>query len=460
MKKLLIILTLFALGCQSVPKKTSQYQMRPFQEITLSNGLPILLIPDKKLPYFQMTLLIYSGSSSDPATKLGLSHITAQLLDKGTKQRQATTIANSLEQFGSHFYATSGRDSIEVGGSGLSFYKDQLLKDFSEILLQPSFHKNEIKDMKEKILSQLIKTVDHPRAMADVALQSYLYETHPYSRRILGQKQDVQSITQKDIFKFYRKHYTPKNSMLAVVGDFDNNKIISKLEAHLGQWGGAKVLPVTYPHFPKISGLQIRLIDHPDVKQTRIGLAHKGIKRSNPDFLALRLANTILGRGFGSRLVEEIRVKRGLTYGIYSTFDSRKDFGPFFVSTFTRHEKVGETLQETLNTIKKFIENGVTSNELTLAKSLMKGGFPRALETAERFAQTLLTLRFHGIPETYLTNFYSEINRIDKSEVNQAIKKYFNAENMKVIVYGPKDQISEQVKSIGTVEVMSYKDFL
>ena len=461
MKKLLIAFStvLVLWGCQMAPKKTSSYQLRPFQEVTLSNGLPVLLIPDKKLPYFQMILMVHSGSTSDPERKLGLSHMTAQLLDKGTKQRRTTAIANSLEQLGNQFYVTSDRDFTEVGGSGLSFHKDQLLKDFSEILLQPAFYRHEIKDMKERVLSSLTKTVDSPSRAADVAIQSYLYGPHPYSRRISGRKQDIQNITRSDIFRFYKEHYTPQNAMLAVVGDFGDG-MTSQLEAHLGGWKGSEVEPVTYSSFPEISGVEIRLVDHPDVKQTQIRFAHKGIKRSNPDFLTLRVANTVLGRGFGSRLVDEIRVRRGLTYGIRSHFDSRKDFGPFSVSTFTRHDKVGETLRGSLNTIEKLRKDGVTSDELATAKSVMKGTFPRTLETAESFAQNLLRLRFHRIPDTYLTKFYDSIDRISRSDVNQALKKYLSPKNIKIVVYGPQTQIIKQIRPIGVVEIMSYNELL
>ena len=459
----LIALSIFAfLGCQSHPKKikTSTYQLRPFKEATLSNGLPVLLIPDRKLPYFRIILFIESGSSSDPEKKMGLSHMTAQLLDKGTQQRRARDIANSLEQLGSYFYTNSHKDITELSASGLSFHKDQLLKDFSEILLQPVFYNHEIKDMKEKVLSNLTKALEEPGALTHIALQSYLYGDHPYAKRVLGRKRDIQSITRRDILNFYKNHYTPRNSRLAIVGNFDDN-IIPQLEAHLGQWRGIKSLPIKYPDFPKISGLQIRLIDNPDAKQTQIRLAHRGLKRINPDFLTVRLANIILGNGFTSRLMNELRLKRGLTYSVNSRFNSQKDFGSFSVSTFTRHEKVGEIIQETLNILKTFRKSGVTHEEIAGAKSTAKGRFLLYLNTAESLAHNLLWLRSYGVPDTYLTNFYNHVDRISPSDVHHIIKRYFDEENMKIVVYGPKDKILQQIRSIGTTtEVTSYKDFL
>ena len=460
MKVLLIAGILMLLGCQNLPKKASEYQLRDFRDVTLSNQLPVLLVPDKKLPYFQLILMVRSGSTSDPKNKQGLSYLTAHLLDKGTQKRSAEDLAESFEYRGSYFSVSVRKEFVELVASGLSFYKDELLKDFSEILLQPAFHRDEVQDMKDKALSHLIKTVDKPRHITDVALYSYLYEDHPYSQRVLGRKEDVKGLTSKDVFEFYRKHYTPQNSTLAVVGNFDNEKIISQLEAYLGKWTSSPLEPIVYPPLPEIKGVQILLVDRPEAKQTKVRLAHMGIKRTNPDFLTMRLANVILGYSFGSRLMDEIRVKRGLTYHISAGMSSRKDVGLFLIPTSTRHEKVGEIVQQTLRSLDTFLQEGPTRKELQTAKSVLKGMFPRTLETAGAFTRNLLGLRFYGVPETYMTHFYIHVDQVRRRDVHRVIKKYLSAENIKVVVYGPKSQIIEQLRPLGTVQTVSYKKFL
>lgn len=463
MKKFFIVFIsgFLIVSCQSSPKKISRYQLRSFREVTLSNGLPVLLVPDRKLPYFEMSLIIHSGSSSDPKEKMGLSNITAKLLDKGTEKRRGKDITNSLEQLANRFRVFPMRDTTKIKTGGLSFYKSQLLKDFSEILLQPTFPENEIKDMKEKVLSGLIRTVDYPGAMMDVVFQTYLYEDHPYGRRISGRRGDIKNITRNDILRFYNEYYTPKNSMLIVVGNFDD-RIVSELESHLGSWKGGKAPKVKYTPFPGISGLQIRLVDHPDVKQTQVRFAHKGIRRSNPDYLALMLANVILGGGFESRLLDKIRKEKGLTYGIRSRFDSLflNDLGSFIISTSTRHGKVGEIVRESLKTLSKFIESGVTNKELAMARATLKGYFSMRLETAEGFASDLSLLRFHGVSKDYLVNFYKNVDNLSQSDVNKVIKKYFSAKNIKIGVYGPKTQVLKQLQPIGSIETLSYKEFI
>ena len=454
-----VLVTLACMGCQTFSKKETAYQMRPFKEVTLSNGLPVLLVPDKKLPYFEMILTVKSGSTSDPNDRPGLSHLTAELLNKGTKKRGAVELAESFEQLGSSFSASSMVETTIVSGSSLSFHKDKLLKDFSEVLLEPAFDPKEIKLVKAETQSYLRRTVDFPRGMAQVLLQSHLYGSHPYSKNVLGTEFGVQKITREDIIQFHKDNYTPQNSLLTIVGNFDH-QIVSQLESYLGHWKGGSSSNVTYTSFPNISGRQILLVDKPDLKQTEIRIAHKGIKRSNPDFLSLRIAHQILGHDFGSRLVESIRVKRGLTYSIGSRLTYKKDVGLFVVSTSTRHEKVGETIEETLGAIDKFIKSGVSQEELSVAKTALKANFPRALETAEAFGQTLMRLRFYGVPDSYLTGFYQQVDSVRTSQLNKIIKKYFHAKDVKIIIYGPKSKIMDQVRSLGSIETMDYKEFV
>ena len=236
-----VLVTLACMGCQTFSKKEMAYQMRPFKEVTLSNGLPVLLVPDKKLPYFEMILTIKSGSTSDPNDRSGLSHLTAELLNKGTKKRSAVEVAESFEQLGSSLSASSMIETTIVSGSSLSFHKDKLLKDFSEVLLEPAFDPKEIKLVKAETQSYLRRTVDFPRRMAQKLLRSHLYGSHPYSKNVLGTEFGIQKITREDIVQFYKDNYTPQNSLLAIVGNFDH-QIVSQLESYLGHWRGTSPL--------------------------------------------------------------------------------------------------------------------------------------------------------------------------------------------------------------------------
>lgn len=460
MKQLgLLLLTLTMLSCSSM-QKSSKVELSDYRETTLKNGLKVLLMKDTSLPYVTFTMLVRSGSAADPENLAGLSSMTASLLKRGTAKRNATQIAESLDQIGADFSASVSKDYSVASASGLSFHQDKILKDFSEILTEPSFPSAEINRVRSLKINSLKQTVDDPGGFVSSILDSYLYGSHPYANSASGTITDIRKIKKKHIIRHYVSTYRPNNSHLAVVGNFSDD-IEKRLNSVFANWQPRKVDPVNVPSFPKIEGMQMELINRADLKQTQIRLGHEGIKRTNPDYLAIRVANSILGGGgFTSRLMSEVRKKRGLTYHISSYFDSRVSQGPFVVTTFTRHDKVQETISETLRVLKEFRQKGVTAEEVENAKALLKGQFPRAIETPEALAENLLILRFYGISDNYLTDYLSNIGRISEADVNRVIKKYIHPDKMKVLVYSSKSKVFGQLKTFGDVKVKSYQDFL
>lgn len=437
---------------------SNQFELQAYKEVTLSNGLKVILIEDRSLPYISMNLLVRAGASQDPLANSGVATLVGELLDKGTSQHNAMELADAMGELGSSLDVSVGQDFTLVGADSLSQHREKLLKYFAEMVTESSFAEADVRRVKKQVLSALQKTVDNPDLFADVMFDSYLFGNHPYARRILGRKRDVQKLRRKSIIQYYLTYYRPNNAQLAVVGDLGPD-IVGELESAFKAWASRESKPMEFPELSEMQGIQILLIDKGELAQSQIRIGHFGIKRTDPDYLKLRVANMILGGAFHSRLVDEVRAQRGLTYTIRSEFDSRLDRGPFSISTFTRHEKVGETISETLKVLQKFHDQGVSDKEVEDAKALLRGIFPRALETAEKLAQTLLTLRFYGVEDSYLTNYLDDIGRIRTKDVNEAIKKHIHPGSLKILVYSPKEKVLDQLRPQGVVEVKNYLNF-
>jgi zinc protease len=219
-------------------------------------------------------------------------------------------------------------------------------------------------------------------------------------------------------------------------------------------------MPTNFPAFPEVKGRQLLVVDRSDLKQSEIRFGHAGIQRNHPDYLALKVANMVLGGNFSSRLMKEIRVKRGLTYGVRSRFDTGVFVGPFEIEVATRHDKVGETVTETLRVLKEFTEGGLTQAELDMARVYLIGQFVEGMETPEAVARTTLALRLYGIPDSYLKEYISLLGDLKLADVNAAIRRNLHPDNIKVLVYSKKSEVLEQLKALGTVEVKSYKELL
>lgn len=459
MRALLVVLVILTGISCSTFQKGERFDLRSYNEYTLKNGLRILLIEDSGLPYISYIMMVRSGSSSDPENNSGLSSIVASLLDKGSSRRSAVEIADSLGHIGADFGASVFSDYTFVSASALSFHNQRLLEDFAEIVTEPTFSQAEVDRVKARTRSSLQRRADQPDGFASLAFSSFLYENHPYARDPIGKLVDLDKISRRNIIRHYLQSYRPNNAILAVVGNFSSD-IKTQLEENFGSWEPRDLEPMSYPPFPKIEGLNIQLVHKPDLQQSQIRFGHKGIQRNDPDFLVLRVANTILGGAFSSRLVDKVREAKGLTYSIHSSFDAREDYGPFVISTFTRNDKIEETISATLEALKEFVAEGVTDEEVNSAKALLKGMFPRAIETPELLAQNLLILRYHKIPDSYLRNYFRDIERISTVQVNRAIRQHFDPENMKILVYSQRAAALEQLKKFGEVQERAHNQAL
>jgi len=204
---------------------------------------------------------------------------------------------------------------------------------------------------------------------------------------------------------------------------------------------------------------EIMLIEKNDLKQTQIRLGHIGISRNDPDYIPLRVASTILGGGLFSRLMKEIREKRGLTYSVYSYFDTRWEKGAFTVGTFSRNDKVGETVSEVIRVFEEMREKGVTDDEVRDAVNFLKGQFPQALETPESFGIQVLYLDFYGVDQSYFTTYLQDLDRLKAKDINRVIQKHIHPEAFKVVVHGPAP-LAEQLKGLAPIQVQKVMAFL
>ena len=418
------LLFLFLISCTTSSIR-KDFVIRDYREIKLTNGLKVILVQDKSLPYISASLIFHKGSISDPTLYFGLTSFVTGMLEMGTKNRTALEIADAFARLGTQLSSTAQRDYISISTSTLSSYQKELFQLLAEVISQPSFPQAEIERHRAKVLAAIKTMPDKPSSYTQKMYNMYLYGSHPYGLSTLGSLKSVDSIKRKQIVDHYSKIFRPSNATLAVVGDFDNN-ITNLLENVFKNWTDIEIEPPSFPKTPIIQNRLIRLVTKDDLTQAEIRIGHIGIKRSDPDFLRLRVANTILGRGFVSRLMDHIRDNLGLTYGISSDFDARLDRGPFSIATFTKNQTTGQTLQEILTILEDFHKEGVTKKEVSLAKKYLLGIFPQAIDTPERLAFNLLILRLYGIPDTYLRTYQSKISRITVRQVNRAIKKHID----------------------------------
>lgn len=456
-----VLLAAVVAGCSAPAKKTeivnkeekpavavasNGFKLRPMREVQLENGLKVLFIADNSLPRVSMTMLVKTGARQDPQGKEGLNSLTAGLLEQGTQSKNALVLADELGQLGTTINIEPSNDFTVIAMDALVNSSDKMLGLYSDIVLNPAFLDAEVARAKSQTIAQQQKKIDNPSTFANDAFDDFLFKGHPYANDITGTPATVRKISKQDIIRHYLNNYRPNNSQLAVVGRFDK-AFEAKVAEAFKKWPGKPIRDFSTPELKPIEGLEVKLLSKAGLQQAQIRIGAFGIRRNDPDFLKLRLANVALGGEFGSRLNQTIRDDMGLTYSIYSYFDSRADRGPFAINTFTKNETVGKTLDETLKVLTSFVETGLTEAELKASKEQMMGQFPRAIETADRLAYNILILNYYGVPLSYLQDFNKNVAALSLNDVNQAIAKHMNAKNLRVLIYADEKKVADQIKN-------------
>ena len=404
------------------------------------NGVKTLFVEAPELPMLDVSITFDAGSGRD-AELAGLSQLTHSLLSYGTGELDADEIAEQFEDVGAQYGVSVNLDRSSVALRSLTNneYLEPALKTFIEVLTQPSFPAKDFQRLKNQALISIKDSAQRPGDMASRAFYKAIYGDHPYANPTLGFKETIESISLKDVKNFQQQYLVANNAMIAIVGGIDTaqaKKIAERISTHFTQ--GAKPEPLPQPKFSK--GMVDIYIPYPS-QQAHVYLGHLGIQRDHPDYYTLYTGNHILGGGgFTSRLVKEVRVERGLSYSVYSYFFPLYLPGPFTLGLQTRSDQAKQAVEVSLQTIKKFVSEGPTAEELASAKNNIIGGFPLRIDSNRDILGYLSLIDFYGLPLDYLINFTDKISAITEEDIRRAFSKHLKPDNLvKIVVGGPEN---------------------
>jgi zinc protease len=418
----------------------------PHEKVVLKNGLTVLLLEKHGVPIVNFAALIKTGSVADPVGEEGLASITAELLRKSTQKRTAQQFAADVDFTGGSFEAAAGPDYSAVSGEFLNKDITQGLELFADALLHPIFPQAET----EKLLAQSLDGVraakDEPRSVLGIYYDGYLFNGSGYGRTAEGDEISLTKIHRDAIVKFYETYYTPGNTILAVAGDFQSADMKKRLDDVLGQWPSKPVTAVKIPTTQPVKGKRLLLIDKPDATQTYFAIGNVGTATGDPDRIAIRLVNTVFGGRFTSLLNEALRVESGLSYGAMSSFDSRKAPGPFGIYSFTKNDSTAQAIDLALQVLEKLHKQGITAEELSSAKSYIKGQFPPSLETSKQLAHLIAIHEFYGLDDSEINDLEAHIDAVTPAIAQQVIQKHFPTDNLVFTLIGKSSEIGPAVQ--------------
>lgn len=414
---------------------------------TLPNGLRIFVVRDAEQPAVAVRLVIQTaGSVKDPADMPGVAEMTANMLTQGTAKRSAQEIAEGIDFVGGSLGASSGKDSTAVTLDVVKKDLDTGLDLMSDVVLHPAFQGDELKRQQQQVLSNLTVQYSDPEYLASVVFGRVIYGNSPYGWPQEGTPLTVRKLSPTDLSKFHDANYAPNQSLMAFAGDITPEQAFAAAEKYFGGWPKIDVAASMPAEPAPIAGQRIWLIDKPDAVQTQIRVGNLGIRRSDPNFIPVAVMNRIFGGGYNSRLNTEVRVKSGLTYGAYSSFNPHRYAGSFGVGTFTRTDATVQATKLVVDLLTKMSNGEISAAELDFARDYLAGVYPIQSETAEQVANRILTATEFDLPADYNDTYPERIRGVTPEQVRQMAQRYLQTKDLDIVLAGNVNAFRDALK--------------
>ncbi len=433
------------------------FKVPPYEKFTLKNGLTVYLMEQKEVPMINVSAIFPAGAIYD-GTKSGLANLTALALRHGTKTMSKAKMEAELDFIGATLNTYASKESAGLSAKFATKDRDKVLAIIRDVLMNPSFDKAEFDKERSRLVVNLEQAKESPRAVIGDYFNQVIYPGHPYANPVSGRIPTVTTITPEDVKSFYQSHYMPNGGAIAVVGDFNAKEMKMKLMTLFNSWPkGTTLANIAGRPIAKPSAATVLLVNKDDARETTFYIGGPGISRSNPDYVAVEVVNTVLGGRFTSWLNDELRVNTGLTYGANSGFSPLKNAGSFRISTFTATKTTEPAIDKALEVYNKLHSTGIDEKTLTSAKNYVKGQFPPNYETAGQLAGLLTQMFWYGFDESYINNFQKNVDELTVEKAREIVAKYFPKNNLQFIMVGKAEDIRKIAAKYGKVTEVEIK---
>ena len=453
---LVLASTVAAVFAQQAPDRTvapkpgplSALKLPAIQKRTLSNGLPVWIVELHKVPVAHVTLVVKAGAGSDPRDKYGIANLTAEMLDEGAGARDALQIADAVDYLGANLSTSSSSDASYVDLQVPVARLSDALKIMADVALRPTFPEEELKRVREDLLTSIVQAEDDPATLSQFAFPRIVYgPQHRYGTMSFGTAATLKSLTVNDLRQFHSTRYAPSNSLVIVTGDVTPESALALLQPTFGTWKGTAAQTMPVPAAPQLTSRQVYIVDKPGAAQSQIRIGWVGVPRSTPDYFALRVLNTILGESFTSRLNQNLREEHGYSYGATSRFDMRGSAGPFYAAAGVQTDKTAESLTEFFKELER-IRQPVPAEEVEKAKNYLALLMPRSFETTGSMASSLAQMFVYNLPADYYATYTQRIRAVTPADVQRVAEKYIQPDKFAVVVVGDRKVIEPGIKAL------------
>jgi zinc protease len=427
-------------------------------EKTLGNGLRVIFVERAGTSLATALLLVKNGGEVDPPQLAGLSDMTANLLTKGTAKRDAPQIAEAIEALGGMIDYGARWDATQVQISVASAKIDPAVEILSDVVRRPTFKDEEIERQRQQSLDEMSLMLSEPGTLARYVASRVVFGDSPYGHPLTGTPESIARIKRDDIARQHSTYFRPDNAILVIGGDLRSDDAFKLAERYFGDWAKpAAPLPVSTKEIApaKKNGQRVVVIDMEHAGQAAVVLTREGLRRTDPDFFRGIVTNSVLGGGYSARLNQEIRIKRGLSYGAGSALDVRRSIGPFIAVTQTKNESGAEVASLLMDELSKLASGAIPDTELTPRKAALVGNYARQLETTDGMVSQVASLALYGLNLDEINTYIKGVEGVKVGEIQRFAGSRLEASTADIIIVGQASSfLPELRKRFKNVEVI------
>jgi zinc protease len=427
-------------------------------EKTLANGLRVIVVPKHDIPLVAARLMVKAGAAADPAGKDGLAALTATVLTQGTKTRSAQEIARGIEALGATLSADAAWDSSSIDLSVMSSNLPKAMEFVGDVARNATFAKDEFEREQAQAIDALQVELTQPRTLASVVASRLIFGEAPYGHSLGGTPVSLGKIGRTDLVQFHAAHYRPDNAVLVLAGDVKAEAAFTLAQNVFGGWKRGTAKASSQAKKFETPTPRVVVIDMPDAGQAGVVVGRQGVRRTDPAYMPGQVTNSILGGGYSSRLNQEIRIKRGLSYGAGSSLEPRVDVGPFSMRTETKNESAAEVVGIMIGEMSQLSTADVKEAELTPRKAVLIGGFAQSLESTAGIVNRIAALALYGLPLSDINRYVSNVQAVTAADVRKFASTNLGKDVSVVIVGDAKQFVEPLKKQFSDVEVISLAD--
>ncbi len=401
----------------------------------LANGLRVIVASKRDVPLISAELRFYAGAANDPESRAGLASLTADVMTKGTKTRSATDIARQIEALGASLSASAGGDSSGLSLATRADRVDDAMAILADVARNPAFANDEVERQRQQTLDGLQVSLRQPGTIARYAMTRTLFGLGPYGG--VASPKSIAAITAQDLSGFHSRHYRADNALLVISGDISAEDGVKLADKYFGTWEKPLAPVGTAPKAELgVQSPRAIVVDLPKSGQAAVSFGMIGVPRAASDYFPALVVNSVLGGGYSARLNQEIRIKRGLSYGVGSSFLARVFPPPVIITAQTKNESAVQVVDLMEQELKKIVEADVPAAELGARQANLIGSFGRDVETATGLGQQLATFALFGLPLDKLSTYVADVSAVTPAQAKEAAGRIYDLKKASLVVVG------------------------